>query len=161
MTTEVVIADYTNKKHADDLVTLLDNYAKDPMGGGDPLPEFAKQNLATELNKLPHAFSVICYVDGKAAGFANCFEAFSTFACQPIVNIHDLAVDPEFRGHQVSQRLLQKIEEIANEKNCCKVTLEVLNNNEIAKNAYLKYGFKPYQLNSEHGDAMFWQKTIT
>ena len=161
MTTEVIVADYTNKKHADDLVTLLDNYANDPMGGGEPLPNNAKQNLAKELNKLPHAFSVICYVDNKPAGFANCFEAFSTFACQPLINIHDLAVNSDFRGHQVSQKLLQKVEEIATAKNCCKVTLEVLEGNDIAKNAYLKYGFKPYQLDSKNGNAMFWQKPIS
>jgi len=160
MTTHVIVADYTNPQHADDLVTLLNNYANDPMGGGEPLPEYAQQNLAAELNKIPHAFSVICYVDGQAAGFANCFEAFSTFACQPIVNVHDLAVNPDFRGHQVSQKLLQKVEEVAADKNCCKVTLEVLEGNEIAKNAYLKYGFKPYQLDSKNGNAMFWQKPI-
>lgn len=160
MTTEVIIADYTNPQHADDLVTLLNNYAKDPMGGNEPLPEYAKQNLATELNKLPHAFSVICYIDDKPAGFANCFEAFSTFACQPIINVHDLAVNADFRGHQVSQKLLQKVEEVAVEKNCCKVTLEVLEGNQVAKNAYLKYGFKPYQLDSKNGNAMFWQKKL-
>jgi len=160
MTTEVIVADYSNPQHADDLVTMLNNYANDPMGGGEPLPENARQNLATELNKIPHAFSILCYVDGNPAGFANCFEAFSTFACQPIVNIHDLAVNPGFRGHQVSQKLLQKVETIAAERNCCKVTLEVLEGNDIAKKAYSKYGFKPYQLDSDNGNAMFWQKTI-
>lgn len=160
MTTEVIVADYTNPQHAKDLVTMLDNYANDPMGGGEPLPENAKQNLAAELNKLSYAFSVICYVDDKPAGFANCFEAFSTFACQAIVNVHDLAVNPDFRGHQVSQKLLAKVEEIAASKNCCKVTLEVLTGNNIAKNAYLKYGFKPYQLDSKMGNAEFWQKPL-
>lgn len=160
MTTEVFVADYSNPQHANDLVAMLDNYANDPMGGGEPLPEYAKQNLAAELNKIPHAFSVLCYVDGKPAGFANCFEAFSTFACQPIVNVHDLAVNSDFRGNQVSQKLLNKIAEVATEKDCCKVTLEVLEGNEIAKNAYLKYGFKPYQLDSKNGSAQFWQKSL-
>lgn len=160
MAIEVVVADYTNKNHAADLVSLLNDYANDPMGGSESLSAHAKQNLAAELNKIPHAFSVICYVDDKPAGFANCFEAFSTFACAPLVNIHDLAVNPDFRGLQISQKLLNKVEEIATEKNCCKVTLEVLEGNEIAKNAYLKYGFKPYQLDNENGNAMFWQKPI-
>jgi len=160
MPTNVIVVDYTNKTQADDLVSLLNEYANDPMGGSESLSDFAKQNLAAELNKRPHAFSVICYVDDKPAGFANCFEAFSTYACQPLINIHDLAVHSEFRGRQISQKILDKVEEVAVEKNCCKVTLEVLDGNTIAKNAYLKYGFKPYQLDSENGDAMFWQKPI-
>lgn len=160
MSTEVIEVDYNNKTQADDLVTLLNAYANDPMGGGESISDFAQQNLANELSKIPYAFSVICYVDGKAAGFANCFEGFSTFSCQPLVNIHDLGVNSEFRGKQISQKLLDKIEDIAKQKNCCKVTLEVLEGNTVAKNAYLKYGFKPYQLDSENGNAMFWQKTV-
>ena len=160
MTIEVIVADYSNKKHAEDLVSLLNDYANDPMGGNESLSVFAKENLATELSKIPHAFSVLCYVDGEPAGFANCFEAFSTFSCKPLVNIHDLAVNNDFRGKKLSQKILDKVEEVGKEKGCCKVTLEVLEGNEIAKNAYLKSGFKPYQLDSETGNAQFWQKPI-
>ena len=160
MNIEVVVADYSNKKQAEDLVSLLNAYATDPMGGGEPLSSFAKQNLAEKLSKLPHAFSVLCYVDDEPVGFANCFEAFSTFACQPLVNIHDLAVNSKFRGLKLSQKILDKVEQVASERQCCKVTLEVLEGNEVAKNAYLKHGFKPYQLDSKNGNAQFWQKPI-
>ena len=160
MTIEVVVADYSNKKHAEDLVSLLNDYANDPMGGNEPLSTFAKENLTAELSKIPHAFSILCYVDGEPAGFANCFEAFSTFNCKPLVNIHDLAVNSDFRGKKLSQKILDKVEEVANEKKCCKVTLEVLEGNEAAKSAYLKYGFMPYQLDNENGNAQFWQKPI-
>ena len=160
MSVECIQIDYTNPTHAHDLVTLLDNYAADPMGGAEPLAQSTKDRLAAELASRPFAFSVIAYVDGQAAGLANCFEAFSTFKCKPLINIHDLAVSLEFRGRGISQLLLQKIEDIANKKGCCKLTLEVLDGNNIAQQAYLKYGFAGYELDPKLGQAKFWQKAL-
>lgn len=158
MSTEVIIANYLDRIQADDIVYLLNCYAEEPMGGGQPLSEYARANLAPELAQIPYAFSVLCYVDGKPAGLANCFEGFSTFKCKPLINIHDLMVESDYRGKGISQKLLQKVEEIATSKGCCKITLEVLAGNSIAQNAYLKYGFEPYKLNKEDGNAEFWQK---
>jgi ribosomal protein S18 acetylase RimI-like enzyme len=158
VTTELV--DYNNSKQTGELLSLLNAYANDPMGGGSELGEYSKANLITELLKRPYVFSVICYVDGKPAGFSNCIESFSTFKCKPIINIHDFAVNPEFRGLQLSQALLLKIEDVANHKGCCKITLEVLEGNEAAKNAYVKAGFKGYELDPEMGRALFWEKPL-
>ena len=113
-----------------------------------------------ELAKLPHAFSIIAYVDGKPAGLVNCFEAFSTFSCKPLVNIHDVIVIKEFRGHNLSQNMLAKVEEIAKSKGCCKLTLEVLSKNEAARSSYTKFGFSDYELDPKMGTAQFWQKLI-
>ena len=67
MKVQVLKVDYSDKQQAADIAYLLNCDAEDPMGGGEPLPDFAKKNLAKELLKIPHAFSVICYVDGKPA----------------------------------------------------------------------------------------------
>jgi len=158
---EVLIVDYLNIQHAQDISYLLNCYAEDPMGGGAPLSEKVKANLAKELSKVPHALSVICYVDDKPAGLINCFEAFSTFKCQPLINIHDIVVVSEFRGLGVSQKMLAKIEEVAKEKGCCKITLEVLEGNEIARNSYIKFGFDGYELDPKMGKALFWQKAFS
>ena len=160
MNVEVLQADYHNQKHAADLAYLLDSYARDSMGGGVPLPDETLQNLAAELAKVHHAFSVLCYVDEVPAGLANCFEGFSTFKCKPLINIHDIAVVGDFRGLGLSQRMLGEVEKIALQRGCCKITLEVLEGNEIARNAYLKYGFDGYELDPVLGKAMFWQKNI-
>ncbi len=160
MSINVRLIDYTDTSDASDLIHLLSSYALDPMGGGDALPDFVKQNLADSLAKLPHAFSLICYVDGKPAALSNCFEAFSTFSCAPLINIHDIIVLSEFRGLGLSQKLLTKIEEIATNKNCCKITLEVLSANKIAQKSYEKFGFAPYSLDPEAGQALFWQKKL-
>ncbi len=160
MKMEVLIADYLDERHGRDIGYLLNNYAEDPMGGGEPLTDYVKQNLAQELSKVPHAFSVICYVEGKPAGLINCFEAFSTFKCKPLINIHDIVVVDEFRGLGISQSMLAKVEELAIEKGCCKITLEVLEGNEIARNSYIKFGFDGYELDPNMGKALFWQKVL-
>ena len=160
MTLSVVQADYFDAQHQQDIPYLLDLYAKDPMGGGQPLSEQVKGNLVKALSKLPPAFSVIAYVDDKPAGLVNCFEGFSTFACQPLINIHDVAVLNDYRGQGISQQMLAKVEEIARERGCCKLTLEVLSENSIAMSSYKKFGFSDYALDPDAGTALFWQKKL-
>jgi ribosomal protein S18 acetylase RimI-like enzyme len=160
MTVEVIQADYSNAEHAAYIVSLLDAYARDPMGGGEPLSGPVKQNLVASLGKIPRAFSILAMVDEKAAGLINCFEGFSTFKCKPLVNIHDVTVHPEYRGQGISQKMLEKVEEIALSRGCCKLTLEVLSNNQVAKSAYSKFGFADYELDPEAGPALFWQKAL-
>ena len=160
MKIEVIQVDYLNEKQAREIALLLDAYASDPMGGGVPLSENVKNDLAVELSRLPHAFSVIAYIDGEPAGLVNCFEAFSTFACKPIINIHDVVVVDEFRGKGISSMMLNKVEEIAIQKGCCKLTLEVLRENKVAISAYKKFGFSGYELDPKYGEALFWQKKL-
>jgi ribosomal protein S18 acetylase RimI-like enzyme len=161
MNIEVISADYTNAQHGEDLVELLNAYALDPMGGAAPLSDHVKANLVKTLAQQTNVFSLIAYVDSKPAGLVNCVEGFSTFSCKPLINIHDLAVSPDFRGLNISQLMLQKVDDIAQQKGCCKVTLEVLEGNEAAKKAYLKHGFAGYELDPAIGRAMFWQKSIS
>ena len=160
MNLEVILADFSDEKHAKEIAMLLNAYASDPMGGGRPLDREVLDKLADELARLPHAFSVIAYVDSRPVGLANCFELFSTFQCRPLVNIHDLVVLREFRGQGISLKLLEKVEEIAVQKGCCKLTLEVLSGNDAARSAYHKYGFINYQLDPAHGQAQFLQNLL-
>lgn len=160
MDIKIIRVDYSNTKQASDLLMLLNEYAEDPMGGDAPLSAFSKENLIEQLKKRPFFFSLICYVDGEPAAFTNCVEGFSTFKCKPLINIHDFAVSRRYRGHQLSQKLLSEIETIALEMGCCKVTLEVLEGNEVAKQAYIKFGFIAYELDPQAGKAMFWEKPL-
>ena len=156
----VLQASYTNPVHADAIGFVLNEYSLDVMGTGRPLSADTRQQLAIELAKRPHAFSVLAFVSGEPVGLINCFEGFSTFACRPLVNIHDVAVIAQYRGQGISQRMLAKVEEIARQRGCCKLTLEVLEGNDVAQGAYRKMGFDNYQLNPEIGRAMFWQKSL-
>lgn len=156
----IVRVDYGNLQHGSDLIMLLDGYARDPMGGGEPLSQFVKDNLIAELSKRDFGFSLIAYLDDKPAGLLNAFEGFSTFACKPLLNVHDIIVLEQFRGLQLSQLLLQELEAIARAKGCCKITLEVLEGNTTAQRAYRKAGFAGYELDPQIGKAMFWQKKL-
>lgn len=160
MSVEVIKADYSNKDHANEIIRLLQHYALDSMGGGKALSDFTATHLISALEKNGHAFSLLAFEGDKAVGLVNCFMGFSTFKCQPLVNIHDVVVESSNRGNNVSQLMLAKVEEIAQEKGCCKITLEVLEGNTVAQNAYKKFGFAGYELDAAMGKALFWEKGI-
>ena len=158
--TDIKIADFSNPAHASAVVYLLNAYAKDAMGGGEALSAFTLANLVSEMARRPTIHVVLAFVDGKPAGLINCIEGFSTFACKPLLNIHDVVVLAEYRGQGISSQLLKKAEEIAKSLGCCKLTLEVLEGNTLAQAAYIANGFAGYQLDPEMGRAMFWQKKL-
>lgn len=160
-------ADYADPVHAGALVELLDAYARDPMGGGEPLSEFARVHLVPALAARPQAFSVLAFSEGgvdggrRPVGLVNCMEGFSTFACRPLVNVHDVAVLPAYRGQRVAERMLAMVEDIARERGACKLTLEVLQGNAGAIRLYQRVGFANYQLDPAMGQAQFLQKWLT
>ena len=155
-------ADYANPQHAAALVALLDAYARDPMGGGEPLSDFARANVVAELARLPQAFSLLAFEgagEDKPVGLANCLVGFSTFACKPLVNVHDLTVDAACRGRRIGERLLAQVETVARERGACKITLEVLSGNPALR-LYLRSGFAQYQLDPAAGQASLMQKWL-
>ncbi|MDN3646843.1 GNAT family N-acetyltransferase [Pontixanthobacter aestiaquae] len=156
----VFLADYSNPVHADAIISMLDVYARDPMGGGAPLSDYTRKNLVSGLVQTPGAFSVLAFHGEAPAGLANCFTSFSTFAAKPLVNIHDVVVDARMRGQGIGKRLFKKIEMVAVEKHACKVTLEVLSGNETAKGLYAALGYGDYELDPSKGHALFWQKAL-
>jgi len=156
-------ADYTNPTHTHALVDLLDAYAQDPTGGGEPLSDFAKANLPAALQARPNMFSVLAFDDalaGLPVGLVNCVEGFSTFACQPLVNIHDVVVAASHRGQRIGEQMLALVEQLARERGACKLTLEVLSGNAPAAKLYRRIGFDNYQLEPSMGHAQFMQKWL-
>ena len=126
----VRLADYRHDDDARALVSLLDAYARDPAGGGEPLSDFAKTYLPSALAARPQAFSVLAFEGDLPVGLINCIEGFSTFACRPLVKVHDVAVLASHRG------------------------------NRSALTLYQRCGFAPYQLDPALGDARFLQKKL-
>jgi ribosomal protein S18 acetylase RimI-like enzyme len=153
-------ADYRNPEHASALVRLLDAYAQDPAGGGEELSDFAKKNLVAALAARPQAFSVLAFDGAQPVGLVNCIEGFSTFACRPLVNVHDVAVLASHRGQRVGEQMLALVDEIARERGACKLTLEVLQGNASAIRLYERVGFAGYQLDPAMGRAQFFQKWL-
>jgi ribosomal protein S18 acetylase RimI-like enzyme len=156
----IIEADLSIPKHARAVISLMDEYARDPMGGGNGLSDYAKTNLIPELAKRQTARVILAFVEDLPAGLVICLEGFSTFACQPLLNIHDAIVSLPYRGRGLSKLMLQTAENMAIELGCCKLTLEVLEHNYLAQKAYRSVGFNGYELNPEMGKALFWEKKL-
>jgi ribosomal protein S18 acetylase RimI-like enzyme len=142
------------------IVALLHAYASDPMGGGQGLNSAVRARLAQELARRPTVHCLLAHIEERAVGVAVCIEGFSTFACQPLLNLHDIAVLPAERRQGVGRALLRTAEQLARELGCCKLTLEVLSNNLAAQALYASAGFAQYQLDPAAGQALFWQKPL-
>jgi hypothetical protein len=57
---------YTNPTENADFIALLDHYAQDKMGGGEPLGDSVKTGLVNSLHARPHAISLLAYYnDGQ------------------------------------------------------------------------------------------------
>jgi GNAT superfamily N-acetyltransferase len=160
MTISFIMADYQNQQHGNDVLYLLNAYAEDAMGGGAPLSAQVIEQLLPTLAKRHDVFSLICYVDEQPAGLINFIEGFSTFLCQPLMNIHDVVVLTPYRGLGLSGKMMEQVAEFATARGCCKLTLEVLEGNKSAQQAYLKFGFAGYQLDPAMGKALFWEKKL-
>ena len=158
--TSIVIADYQNADHQRALMSLLNGYATSKEGGGKSLTAYVQENLLSRLQQYPGAFSILAFVNDNPAGLVNCFETLSTFSCKSLINIHDVVTHSDYRRQGIASSMLDKVAEIATSRGCCKLTLEVLEGNIAAREAYLKLGFKAYQLDPELGQAMFWEKSL-
>ena len=156
----VVRANYADPVHAQALVEMLDAYASDPAGGGEPLSAFARAQLVPSLAARPQAYSVLAFDGDQPVGLVNCIEGFSTFACKPLVNVHDVAVLRSHRGRGVAAQMLALAETLARERGAVKLTLEVLSGNTSACRLYERIGFAGYQLDPAMGTAQFMQKWL-
>jgi GNAT superfamily N-acetyltransferase len=156
-------ADYRAAQDAADLRAMLDLYARDPMGGGKALGADVLNRLCADLALRSDAFSFLAYVGAahaQAVGLINCFEGYSTFKAQPLLNIHDIVVHPDYRGAGVGQALLGAAHDLARARGCCKLTLEVLSGNAVAMRSYARFGFANYQLDPAAGQAVLMQKWL-
>lgn len=157
---DIVIADYHNRQHQQMIGELMNHYACDPMGGGEALSQTVIDTLAQKMAEVPNAFTVLALDANQAIGLINAFQGFSTFKCQPLINIHDVIVHNGLRGQGIAQRMMQQVEAVARQRGCCKLTLEVLEGNTAAQSSYQQSGFAGYELDPAMGKAMFWQKFL-
>ena len=137
-------ASFADSRDTDGIVTVLNSYASDPVGGGRPLPSDVQSRLIPMLRDHPTALVLLAFADDEPVGIAVCFFGVSTFRAQPLLNVHDLAVLPEYRGRGVGRALLAAVEGHARRKECCKLTLEVQDDNTRARTLYQRFGFDDF-----------------
>jgi ribosomal protein S18 acetylase RimI-like enzyme len=141
---EVRAANYGNPADRAGIVDVLDSYASDPIGGGKPLRDDVRKRLVPALRENVNALVLLAFADGQPVGLAVCFFGFSTFNARPLLNIHDLAVLPAYRGKGVGRALLVEAEKHARARSCCRLTLEVQDDNIRARSLYELLGFSDF-----------------
>ncbi len=156
----VTEADLSRPEHQEATVHLLNAYAMDPMGDGKPLSETARRDVISGLREHPTTLVFLAYRGSEPVGLAICFRGFSTFAARPLVNISDYFVFPEHRGIGIGRRLLSAIEQRARELGCCRLTLEVQENNHHAKRVYSAAGFSRAVYVPEAGGSLYLSKPL-
>ena len=153
-------ADLSCAEHQHALVAMLDAYMRDPMEGGEPPSEQVKRELVPGLRAHPACYVFLAWRDGLPVGFSICFLGFSTFNARPLIKIHDIFVDSAVRGIGIGRMLLERIEARAREMNCCRITLEVREDNRVARGLYRKAGFDRVAVGAERVPLDFWHKPL-
>jgi GNAT superfamily N-acetyltransferase len=157
---EVIEANLRQPDHARDVVALTAAYACDSMGNGGPLSAEVLARLIDGLRKHPTAKVFLMYLQGEAIGIATCFVGFSTFKARPLLNIHDFAILPGERGKGLARILLAAVESKARELGCCKITLEVQENNIRARQVYERVGLSQAVYGDSTGGSLFYAKEL-
>jgi ribosomal protein S18 acetylase RimI-like enzyme len=138
---EVIVGDIRNKEHQQAMLSQLDLYMQDPMGGQGPLSENLAAEILSGLLVQPNYLFFLAKLNNQYAGLANCFVNFSTFKARQLINIHDFAVAPQFRQKGIGKELMRGIFSFARKNHFCKVNLEVRHDNPNAQNLYKSLGF--------------------
>lgn len=120
---------------------MLNAYAIDPLGQDGPLEGNMLDKVVADLNDHPCCFPFLAFLDERAVGFATCFLGYSTFKAAPLMNIHDIAVLPDMRRRGIGRALIQAIAKQAEKIGCCRLTLEVRDDNPAAFALYQGNGF--------------------
>lgn len=141
MNLSIVHADLGDPRHGAAVLEVVDSYSRDPMGGGAPLSAEVRGRLVSDLRAHPTTRIELAFDGDRPVGVAVCFLGYSTFQARPLLNVHDLAVIPEYRGRGIGRALLAAIEATARTEGCCELTLEVLEDNPRARTLYASVGF--------------------
>lgn len=157
---EIIEADLAIPEHQQAIVEMLNEYAQDPLITGKPLPDKVQSQLIEGLQEHPTTTVLLAIAGDQAVGIAVCFLGFSTFAAKPLLNLHDLAVAKDFRGQGIGKKLLAGVEGKACRLGCCKITLEVHEDNGTARSAYQSVGFQPAGEDSKERRTFFLTKTL-
>lgn len=127
---------------ADDIVRLINALAdyENLSHVSNPDPETVRAHLAADARPRCEAILALDDASGEAVGFALYFANYSTFLTRWGIYLEDLFVDPSYRGQGIGFALLQRLAQIAVERDCQRLDWAVLDWNELAITFYEKIG---------------------
>ncbi len=137
-----LLCDFTNPYHCKRLCEMVNSYISDPMGGGQIVSERQKLYLLDGLESNPNCIVMLAVENVKIIGYVIAFINFSTFLVKPMMNIHDVYIEPEYRNNGWGRRMISQLIEIAERNKFGKLTLEVRKDNPTAQHTYTKLGFQ-------------------
>mgnify|MGYP002632382707 FL=1 len=127
------LANYAVPFDVNEIVHLLDLHAKEISSSSftsSPNPSLSKTKLQKQLQLLAsngHMFSILAIQNqsGACVGIQNCFVGFSAIDCCPVLEVLETYVLPSLRGTdlEVEEHLLEKSEEEAKRRKCCKIVM--------------------------------------
>ena len=91
----------------------------------------------------PSAEVLLALENAEPVGFAVFFHNFSTWLGRPGLYLEDLFVRPEKRGNGYGRALLERLAQIASDRNCGRMEWAVLDWNDPAIQFYRKLGAQP------------------
>ncbi len=97
---------------------------------------WTKNNFFDEFKNSDLSTQLVMEVDKRIIAFAILWIIIDE------CHLANIAVHPEYRRKGVAEMLLNKVIELAREKNCKKIMLEVRKSNDPAINLYTKYRFE-------------------
>ncbi|WP_325894997.1 GNAT family N-acetyltransferase [Grimontia sp. NTOU-MAR1] len=115
-------------------------------------------NVINQLFLLPYFHGFVSFVDQEPSGFGVCFESFSTYRAQKVMNIHDFMISDKFQGKGVGKTLLDGIEKYCRDNGFLKITLEVGDDNVAAKKLYSSRNYEDYRVVLK--GQLHWQKYL-
>src|SRR5258708_5599803 len=90
----IVEADLSRSAHGEATLQLLNAYAMDPRGDGNPPPAPPRRGLFPALRQPPTTMVFLAGRGPEPVGLAVCFRGFSPSAARPLLTLHDFYVAP-------------------------------------------------------------------
>ncbi len=141
------------------VIELLNSYANQLVGRMRPLDDSVESSVIEGLQAQPMCRLFFAEVGGHIVGMALCFLGYSTFKGAPLINIHDLAVHPDFQQRGIGSQLLCAVSDFARQHQHCAVTLEVQANNP-ARKLYARHGFQVLDVHVDDNAVLFGKLEI-
>ena len=119
--------------------------------------DFWNYNILKNELQNPNSLYIVCKDSDEIIGFAGITITLDT------AEINNIVIRKSYRGNGFSTPLLENLINIAKEKKCMKVNLEVASSNNIAINLYKKFGFEKVGLRKGYyngEDAILLTKNI-
>lgn len=105
--------------------------------------------------KIPHIEVLIASIEGRDIGFASYYFNYTTFLGKQKMFVEDIFISPESRRCGAGKAIFTELAKIANDADCARIELQVLNWNDTAVDFYESLGadfvanWLPYAIDKE------------